>query len=378
MSNLDPCVQSTRRSNVSFDANAPITPKWPCNRVIFEGIVRNRSMALPMLIKMRALAVIASLAIASNFGCSRSTGEGEAHAETADETARAALENVPPATADGGAVDTASVTASKKPQAESKLRYVAVRLEGALEQALAAELGETVGVPLSQVTMRALVWWVDVRKDLRRGDRLEIIFEPRETEEPVVHAVWLQSEKLGRIVSAVRYKAEGESFARWYLENGEELELRMVDSPIEGYEQVTSLLNDGRGHKGVDFKAPVGTPIKAPFDGVVVKKNWGGRNGNCLWLQDPRTGKEAKLLHLDRIAKGIGAGTRVKRGQQIATSGNTGRSTAPHLHYQLEKNGRVIDPFRTHGTWRAKLKAGEAEKAKKALHGYAAMRMGSS
>lgn len=259
-------------------------------------------------------------------------------------------------------------------------RYLTVRIESTLEDALVTQLGREVGGVLSQITMRVLVWWIDVRKDFRKGDKLELVYELREGElDPVVlHAVWFQSQKLGGVRSAVRHKAEAEQFSRWYAEDGHEIELRMQGSPLDTYEQITSLLNDGRRHKGVDFKCPVGTPVRAPFSGVIVNKNWGRHNGNCLELQDPRSGRTAKLLHLDRIEGGIGVGTRVEKGQVIATSGNTGRSTAPHLHYQLEHGKRLLDPFEVHETYRTKLNGGEAEKVKAALVKLAALRTGAT
>jgi murein DD-endopeptidase MepM/ murein hydrolase activator NlpD len=127
-----------------------------------------------------------------------------------------------------------------------------------------------------------------------------------------------------------------------------------VDSPIGEYEQVTSLLRDGRRHKGVDFKAPVGSPVLAPFDGVVERRNWNFRgNGNCLELRDPASGRRAIFLHLDVLPKETAPGRRVRKGEQIASSGNSGRSYAPHLHYQLESaDGRVLDPYEVHHTTR--------------------------
>ncbi|MCK6545596.1 M23 family metallopeptidase [Myxococcota bacterium] len=177
-------------------------------------------------------------------------------------------------------------------------------------------------------------------------------------------------------MAAVSYQATGQDFPRWYTDDGQEVELRLKEGPIDTYEQVTSLINDGRRHKGVDFKAPVGTPVKAPFDGVVVKKNWGARaNGNCLWIEGPK-GITTKMLHLERIDPSVKVGGRVKKGQVIATSGNTGRSTAPHLHYQLENGKRLVDPFKFHGTYRTGLPADEAEKARAALARLATLRMG--
>ncbi len=211
-----------------------------------------------------------------------------------------------------------------------------------------------VGPQLAQVAKRILVWWMDVSRDFRKGDRLELIWEPKEGQEPFLHALWIRGEKIGER-RAARWQAPGDNFARWYTPDGQEVELRLEHSPINDYEQITSLLKDGRRHHGVDFKAPVGTEIVAPFDGTVIRKNWNFRgNGNCLELQDSK-GMSALFLHLAEVEPGLNIGRRVKRGQVLGRSGNTGRSTAPHLHYQLERGGKVLDPFDVHQTSRAKL-----------------------
>ena len=189
-----------------------------------------------------------------------------------------------------------------------------------------------------------------------QGDTLELLYEPQEDEDPIVHALKVTAAKLTSPKVAYRFQSQKDDWPRYYDDQGNEIEARLRSGPIQDYEQVTSLLGDGRGHKGVDFKTPVGSPIKAPFDGVVVKRNWNTRqNGNCLKIRDRRTGTIAYLLHLDRIPEKIRRHAAIKTGQLIAYSGNTGRSSAPHLHYQLERHGRTIDPFKFHRTFRATL-----------------------
>ncbi len=237
------------------------------------------------------------------------------------------------------------------------LRRASVSVAGSLDQSLGAVVGPEVGPPLTQVSTRLLVWWLDISRDVRPGDELDVLYELPAGKEPVVHALRFESGKLGREVRAYRFQPPDAPFARYYDETGREVEERLEDSPIESYEQVTSLLRDGRRHKGVDFKAPVGTPVLAPFDGVVKRKNWNFRgNGNCLEVADGR-GRTLLFLHLSDVEHGVGPGTRVKKGQVIARSGNTGRSTAPHLHYQLMAGSRVLDPFEVHKTFRASLPA---------------------
>lgn len=266
-------------------------------------------------------------------------------------------------------------SASAAPKAEAptpaggpELRFTRAVITRAIEADLAEVVGAEEAAALAQVAKRVLVWWIDPRRDLRKGDQLDLVWSPREDEEPVVWAVWFESEKLGEERVAVLHHADGAPFPRWVDADGREVPLRLRGSPVATYEQITSLVNDGRGHQGVDFKAPEGTPVVAPFAGKITRVNWSTRsNGRCIELRDPKTGRDAYFLHLSRIADGIRPGARVKRGQRLGAVGNTGHSFAPHLHYQLEKNDRVLDPFRVHDTWRADLPAEERRAARARL-----------
>jgi murein DD-endopeptidase MepM/ murein hydrolase activator NlpD len=267
---------------------------------------------------------------------------------------RAAL----PAAPDAGTL-TAAALAPEAPPEPKGPTTVTVRLRGPLETALVEQVGEEVGPALSQVVTRALVWWVRVPQELLVGDTIEVVFEPREMDEPLLHAVRFTSNKMGKTFAAYRFQARGDAFPRYYQPDGTELEMRLEGSPMDDYEQVTSLLRDGRRHKGVDFKAPVGSPVKAPFSGTITRRNWNWRyNGNSIELSDGR-GRKALFLHLDELPQDIKVGTRVRAGQVIARSGNSGRSFAPHLHYQLmQGDSKVLDPFDIHKTFRRSLSAG--------------------
>jgi murein DD-endopeptidase MepM/ murein hydrolase activator NlpD len=96
-------------------------------------------------------------------------------------------------------------------------------------------------------------------------------------------------------------------------------------------------------HKGVDFAAPTGTPIYAAGDGVVERANRFGAYGNYVRVRHNNDYKTA-YAHLHKFGKGIRSGTRVKQGQVIGYIGNTGRSTGPHLHYEVIKNGKQVNP----------------------------------
>jgi murein DD-endopeptidase MepM/ murein hydrolase activator NlpD len=279
-------------------------------------------------------------------------------AATQPDAARAADGASPASDGDGGTAEAAPSRASKEALERAGLKFVGVTVDGPLERVIVTEVGRDVGLPLVQVAVRALVWWVDVPAGLRRGDRVELLYQTREGQEPVVHAIRFQSGKTGQAHSAYRFKAGGDAWPRLWQKNGEDLEVRLTSGPLDDWEQVTSLLRDGRGHHGVDFRTPVGTPVKAPFDAVVVRRNWNFKsNGNSLELKEssePR--RTAIFLHLSKVADEAKPGERVAAGQVVAHSGNTGHSYAPHLHYELHaSNGQVIDPWKSHATTRRKL-----------------------
>jgi murein DD-endopeptidase MepM/ murein hydrolase activator NlpD len=244
------------------------------------------------------------------------------------------------------------------PAVPSGPRRISATLNGALEETITAAMppaDRPMAEGLTQVVNRLLVWDLQVARDGRRGDTIEIVYGPpapaapgaMASPEPVVEAVRYNSQKLMRTVAAYRFQAPGARWARYYRPDGSELEARLVDTPIDEYDQITSLLKDGRHHKGVDFRTPVGTPVHVTFDGVIERRNWNfAGNGNCLDVHDPATGRHAIFLHLEVLPKDMVPGRKVKKGEQIALSGNSGHSFAPHLHYQLESaDGRVLDPF---------------------------------
>jgi murein DD-endopeptidase len=255
-------------------------------------------------------------------------------------------------TADGGSPTPRVAAAEAGP-----FKTLQISISGPLESAIVAAAGKDVGNPLTQVVNRSLVWWLRVPQDLVKGDQLSVVYEVRESQEPLVHAVRFTSRKLGKTFEAWRFQPKDAPFARFFQTDGSELEERLVDGPLDHWEQITSLLRDGRKHKGVDFKTPVGTPVRATFDGTITRKNWNFRgNGNSLEVEE-RGGqrRSAMFLHLSELPKTVQAGQHVKKGEVIAKTGNTGHSFAPHLHYQLMKGETVIDPFTSHQTTRAHL-----------------------
>lgn len=236
------------------------------------------------------------------------------------------------------------------------LAVVKTTLKGSMPGSFRAAVGAH-GDALAATWARLFMWDVDLRKDLWAGDTLEAAYAVDEHGAVTIAAAKLGSQRLRRELTAYRFKASGDAFPSYWAADGSEVALRLENSPIEHYEQVTSLLRDRPNHQGMDFMAPVGTPIVAPFAGKITRVNWNrAANGLCIELERP-DGSLVKFLHLDRAD--VTPGTTVKRGQTLGTSGNTGRSTGPHLHYQINHGKRVLDPVEVHGTRRRTLPASD-------------------
>ncbi len=239
-------------------------------------------------------------------------------------------------------------------------RSVRVTIDGPVARAFVAAIGKGEGDRLAMTAGRLLTWNLDVNKDPRRGDTVEVLYRVDPDDPAVIHidALRYESAKFKKTYEAYRYQPAEWTHASWFDREGSEVPARLQSSPLVEYEQITSLIGDGRKHSGMDFKAPVGTPIVSPFDGSVRRVNWNWKyNGNSVEVAIAG-GKLARFLHLSEVAGGVQQGARVIKGQVIGESGNTGRSFAPHLHYEIvDGNGRVHDPLKVHGVTRRTLSA---------------------
>ncbi len=216
---------------------------------------------------------------------------------------------------------------------------------------------ETSPTALSAVYTRLFAWDLDMRKDLHKGDLVKVLYEQPQGEEPLVLAATFTSQTgtpQEHVYTAYRWQAPGDRFPSYWSPDGTEVPKRLVAGPLEDYEQVTSLLKDRPTHEGMDFKTPIGTPVEAPRAAVVTRINWNEpANGNCVELRYTADGIIAKFLHLNEML--VKEGQTLAAGTVFAKTGNTGHSTGGHLHYQLERNGNVIDPVDYHGTLRRQL-----------------------
>ncbi|MBB4859628.1 murein DD-endopeptidase MepM/ murein hydrolase activator NlpD [Novosphingobium chloroacetimidivorans] len=127
------------------------------------------------------------------------------------------------------------------------------------------------------------------------------------------------------------------------------LERATLLRPVEGG-RITGRVGEarpGHTHAGVDIAVPVGTQVRAPAGGVVVEAGRMGAYGNVIFI-DHGSGTISRLAHLSQI--GVKKGDVVERGQDVGLSGNTGRSSGPHLHYEVRRGGKAVDPFGSYPT----------------------------
>lgn len=203
--------------------------------------------------------------------------------------------------------------------------------------------------------IRMFSWDVDFQRDIHPGDRFETLYEEvtLEKDEKQVKGelIYAGLEVRGDLIDAYLYSPEG-GRANYYDSKGRSLRKFLLRTPIDGARLSSHfgkrrhpVLGYTKIHKGTDFAAPRGTPIYAGGSGVVQRADRYGTYGNYLHIKHSNTYSTA-YAHLNKFAKGIKPGVRVRQGQIVAYVGTTGRSTGPHLHYEVLKNGEQINPMK--------------------------------
>jgi len=145
------------------------------------------------------------------------------------------------------------------------------------------------------------------------------------------------------------YRFQGKDFSGHFNKNGKSVQKALMKTPINGA-RLSSPFGmrkhpiDGfnKMHRGTDFAAPKGTPIMASGNGIVKKAGWCGGGGNCVVIKHNST-YQTIYAHMSKFASGIRSGVRVKQGQTIGYVGSTGKSTGPHLHYEVIVNGKKVN-----------------------------------
>ncbi len=215
-------------------------------------------------------------------------------------------------------------------------------MEAELPYALASELEDV------------YQWSVDFF-GIQSGDHFTVIYDEMFVDDSLsvgIGQLWgAKFTQSGKDYYALPFKQNEKT--EYWDETGGSLRKQMLKAPLK-YSRISSRFSNARlhpiykvykPHHGVDYAAPLGTPVYAVADGVVTFKGWGGGGGNTLKIKHPNdimTG----YLHLSRYAPGIASGVRVTQGELIGYVGSTGASTGPHLDYRVWRHGTAIDPLK--------------------------------
>jgi murein DD-endopeptidase MepM/ murein hydrolase activator NlpD len=233
-----------------------------------------------------------------------------------------------------------------------ELRAVKGRLTGTLDNSLRLAGGPQ---GLAYRMADVLQWDLDFARDLQPGDRFEVLFEDVLLDgqhHAIGNVIALSYDNQGRVHEAYRYGDD----STYYDANGSPLKKMFLRSPLR-YSRITSLFSQSRFHPvlkcfrphyGVDYGAPVGTPVEVTANGMVTFAGWDRGGGNVVKVQHAG-GYVTAYLHLSRFAPGIRSGARVRQGDVIAYTGATGLASGPHLDYRVKCRDQWIDPLTLKG-----------------------------
>ena len=256
-----------------------------------------------------------------------------------------------------------------KPLTETRARAAGVITFSLYDAAMKA------GLPSSVIAdvIKAYSYDVDFQRDIQEGDSFEVVYERLENDEGELARTgqMLYAALTTSGVTRQIYWFERDGDGEFYNSKGEAVRKTLLATPIDGA-RITSgfgarkhpILGYTKVHKGVDFGAPTGTPIYAAGNGTIIEMGPKGSYGNYVRIRHNGTYQTA-YAHTSRFAKGLHKGDKVKQGQVIAYVGTTGRSTGPHLHFEVLVDGSQVNPKNIKSTGSTKL-AGKDLKAFKA------------
>jgi murein DD-endopeptidase MepM/ murein hydrolase activator NlpD len=233
---------------------------------------------------------------------------------------------------------------------ERATRTTGAEIRSSLFQAAnAAGIDDSTALKIAEI----FAWDIDFVLDIQPGDRFSVTYEQLSQDgEPVGDGDVLAVEFVnqGQVYRAVRY-VEPDGSAGYFTPDGRSLRKAFIRAPVE-FTRISSrfnpnrrhpVLNRMRAHRGVDYAAPIGTPVRAAGDGRVRFVGWKGGYGKVVEIQHAN---EVRTLygHLSRFARGLDRGDRVRQGEVIGHVGMTGLATGPHLHYEYLHRGVHKDP----------------------------------
>jgi len=230
--------------------------------------------------------------------------------------------------------------------------YAQGTIEGSLYlSALKANVPDSVIIDM----IRIFSYEVDFEREIRPGDQFEVYYDRKITEDGLETdngKISFASLTLrGKPISYFHFSPKGDKRGDYFASSGKSAKRALMKTPIDGARLSSRfgtrrhpVLGYTRMHKGVDFAAGTGTPILAAGDGVVEMAKRYGSFGNYIRIRHNSTYKTS-YAHLSRYAKGLRKGKRIKQGDVIGYVGATGRVTGAHLHYEVLRNGRHVNPL---------------------------------
>ena len=208
-------------------------------------------------------------------------------------------------------------------------------------------------VPINTIIEFARIYGfeVDFQRDIRKRDSFQIMYEVfKDDNKKIIETgeILFANLKLSGQDKPL-YFFDSKNIKGHFDKSGKSSQKALMKTPINGA-RLSSPFGmrkhpiDGfnKMHRGTDFAAPLGTPIMASGNGVVKKAGWCGGGGNCVVIKHNST-YQTVYAHMSKFASGIRSGVRVKQGQTIGFVGSTGKSTGPHLHYEVIVNGKKIN-----------------------------------
>lgn len=198
-------------------------------------------------------------------------------------------------------------------------------------------------------------WQLDFSRQIQPGDEFRVVFERQVRPDGSMrggHVVAAEFVNLGKSYRAVWFDPNGDGQGSYYDEEGNSVRRSFLLKPLS-FRRISSrfsngrahpILNTVRAHRGVDYAADAGTPIMATADGVVQSRGALGGLGNAVVIAHAN-GFTTRYGHMSRFAAGVRVGSRVAQGDVIGYVGMTGLATGPHLHYEMIRSGRHVDPL---------------------------------
>jgi murein DD-endopeptidase MepM/ murein hydrolase activator NlpD len=237
---------------------------------------------------------------------------------------------------------------SRKPRAEDEGDSGGISLYQSLYE---TSLKQGLPKPVIDTLARVFANDVDFQRATAPGDSIEAFFSDRDELDPRPELLCAALTVRDQTYRYYRFQTPDDNLVDYYDENGRSVRKFLVRKPIAEGEMTSPfgmrfhpILHFSRMHTGVDWAAPIGTPVYAAGNGVVIKAEWDSGYGRRVEIQHAN-GYVTTYNHMSGFGRGIAAGVHVTQGQVVGYLGDSGLSTGPHLHYEVIINGNFVDPL---------------------------------